>query len=250
MNEAPSNTNPTASINIPDDVFNYLSTDTIDFVGTGSDAEDGSLSGSSLVWTSSRDGQIGVGPSISALLSGGVHLITFTATDSDGATGTDSISVTVNTPNQNASPEASINTPDDDFDYFTNETINFTGTGSDPEDGNLTNSSLVWSSSLTGHIGTGTSQDISLGAGSHTITLIATDSQGTAGSASVTVTVTSPPSTPTPSPTPTPMPSATPAPMPTPAPTPVPTIVDVTFQKGDGKGNISETDDANLESDD
>ena len=68
-----------------------------------------------------------------------------------------------------------------------------------------------------------------------------------AGSASTTVTVTTSGSNPTPTPTPTPSPSPTPTP--TPAPTPIPTIVDVTFQKGDGKDRVSETDDANLESD-
>ena len=68
-----------------------------------------------------------------------------------------------------------------------------------------------------------------------------------AGSASTTVTVTTSGSNPTPTPTPTPTPSPTPTP--TPAPTPIPTIVDVTFQKGDGKDRVSETDDANLESD-
>ena len=63
-------------------------------------------------------------------------------------------------------------------------------------------------------------------------------SQGASGSASVTVTVTAQASTPTPTPTP------------TPAPTPIPTIVDVTFQEGDGKDRISETDDSDLEADD
>ena len=193
VNQAPTNEAPTASINIPDDVFVYLTTDSISFAGTGSDAEDGSLSGSSLVWTSDLEGTIGDGESISISLSAGIHLITFTATDSLGATGNESISITVNPPPGNDAPTASINTPDDVFNYLTTDTINFTGTGSDPEDGELTGLSLVWRSSLAGQIGTGTSISLSLGGGNHTITLTATDSLGATGSHSINLTVNLPP---------------------------------------------------------
>jgi len=61
---------------------------------------------------------------------------------------------------------------------------------------------------------------VSLGAGSHIVTLTATDSQGAVGSASINLTV-------------------------TPA-----SDEEVTFQKGDGQGDVSETDDAYMESDD
>ena len=193
VNEAPTNEAPTASINIPDDVFVYLTTDTISFAGTGSDAEDGSLSGSFLVWTSDLDGTIGDGESINISLSAGIHLITLTATDSQGATGNESISITVGPPPGNDAPTASINTPDDVFNYLTTDTINFTGTGSDPEDGELTGFSLVWRSSLAGQIGTGTSISLSLGGGNHTITLTATDSLGSTGSHSINLTVNLPP---------------------------------------------------------
>ena len=193
VNEAPTNEAPTASINIPDDVFVYLTTDTISFAGTGSDTEDGSLSGSFLVWTSDLDGTIGDGESINISLSAGIHLITLTATDSQGATGNESISITVGPPPGNDAPTASINTPDDVFNYLTTDTINFTGTGPDPEDGELTGFSLVWRSSLAGQIGTGTSISLSLGGGNHTITLTATDSLGSTGSHSINLTVNTPP---------------------------------------------------------
>jgi len=76
----------------------------------------------------------------------------------------------------NLPPTASIGDPDDGFTFLTTETIHFNGSGLDAEDGVLTGASLVWSSNLAGQIGTGTSISVSLDAGTHTITLTATDS--------------------------------------------------------------------------
>ena len=55
------------------------------------------MTGSSLVWTSSLDGEIGTGTSFTRNdLSTGIHAIILTATDSKTASGTDSIGITVN----------------------------------------------------------------------------------------------------------------------------------------------------------
>ena len=90
------NTPPTADITSPLNGSTYYEDDPISFNGSGYDAEDGPLTGSSLVWTSSIDGQIGTGESfIRNDLSVGTHTITLTATDSNGATGSDSVSITV-----------------------------------------------------------------------------------------------------------------------------------------------------------
>ncbi len=90
------NTSPTATITSPSDGSTYTEGDTITFTGTGEDAEDGTLTGDSLVWTSNIDGQIGTGESFTYnTLSLGIHTIALTVTDSDGATGSDSITVTV-----------------------------------------------------------------------------------------------------------------------------------------------------------
>ena len=95
----PVSTAPTATITSPSDNSSYNQGDTITFSGTGSDPEDGTLTGGSLVWTSSLDGQIGTGTSFTATsLSVGAHTITLTATDSDGATGGDTVTITVNEP--------------------------------------------------------------------------------------------------------------------------------------------------------
>jgi hypothetical protein len=54
-------------------------------MGTAMDMEDGSLPDSSLVWSSDRQGELGVGPSVALnSLESGTHIITLTATDSYG----------------------------------------------------------------------------------------------------------------------------------------------------------------------
>ena len=66
-------------------------------MGTLADTEDGSISGT-IAWTSSLDGAIGTGASISTALSPGTHTITATVTDSDTNVDTDTISITVTAP--------------------------------------------------------------------------------------------------------------------------------------------------------
>jgi len=70
----------------------------VTFQGKASDPEDGEITGADLVWTSDLDGQIGTGGSFTANASGlstGVHEISLTATDGDGATGTARIAVEI-----------------------------------------------------------------------------------------------------------------------------------------------------------
>jgi hypothetical protein len=86
-------TDPTIIISHPEDGKTYPSGATVPFMASASDPQDGTLSGSSIVWTSDIDGQIGTGESISYALSDGIHVITATATDNDANTGTDSIQV-------------------------------------------------------------------------------------------------------------------------------------------------------------
>ena len=64
--------------------------------------------------------------------------------------------------------------------------VPFTGIADDSEDGGLTGDSLVWVSSLAGEIGRGESFSATLSAGTHTVTLTATDSDGNQGSDQVT----------------------------------------------------------------
>ena len=87
-------------------------------------------------------------------------------------------------------PSASIATPITGETYTEGAAIQFTGSGTDPQDGALSDAQLVWTSSIDGDIGTGASIDVSAPSiGIHTVTLTATDSDGNAGSASVSISV-------------------------------------------------------------
>jgi len=178
---------PSASITAPADGSSVNEGAAVTFTGTGSDPQDGALTGASLVWTSSLDGQIGTGGTfMTSALSAGTHTVTLTATDADGNTGAASITLTV----VNQAPSASITAPADSSTFGVGAAVTFTGTGSDPEDGALTGAALVWTSSVDGQIGTGvTFMTSALSVGTHTITLTATDANAQTGTASITLTV-------------------------------------------------------------
>ncbi len=88
----------------------------------------------------------------------------------------------------NTAPTVTITTPANGASFVAGTPISFAGTASDLEDGELTNS-LVWTSSLSGEIGTGGSFSAVLTEGTHTITASVTDSGGFKGSATVSITV-------------------------------------------------------------
>jgi hypothetical protein len=90
----PTNTAPTVSITAPATNSSFTAGTAIKFTGAASDREDGTLS-ASIVWTSSINGQLGVGSSVSAVLSSGIHTITAKTTDRAGASATAQIVTTV-----------------------------------------------------------------------------------------------------------------------------------------------------------
>ena len=87
------------------------------------------------------------------------------------------------------SPEVFIHSPADNSSLLGARPLVLRATAYDPEDGRLGLSSIRWSSSIDGALGTGGSLAIStsdLTAGVHELTATATDSSGASGSASVT----------------------------------------------------------------
>jgi len=86
-------------------------------------------------------------------------------------------------------PTVTILEPTDQLVVSKGQSVVFSSTGSDPEDGVLEGSSLTWVSEGDGPIGEGTTLEVSLSAGSHLITLTVTDSQGTTDTAQITITV-------------------------------------------------------------
>jgi hypothetical protein len=179
---------PSVVIDTPSSGASFDEGDPIDFTGTASDTEDGDLT-SSLTWTSSRDGAIGMGGSfVRSDLTAGPHTITASVTDSGGRSGSAVISITVNATG-NASPSVTITAPPDGSIFDPGSAVTLTGTATDAEDGDLSGA-IGWSSNLDGALGTGASVvAASLSAGVHVITASVTDSGGALGSTTITLTV-------------------------------------------------------------
>lgn len=194
-----SDTPPEAMIESPSQDTTIQEGDEITFQGSGTDNEDGTLTGSSLEWASNVDGTIGTGETVStSSLTANTHTITLTATDSDGNSSQASVQVEVQSDGDpsNESPTATIEAPSQDTTIQKGDEITFQGSGTDPEDGSLSGGSLTWSSDADGELGTGeTVTTSSLSATTHTITLTATDSDGASATAQVSVAVVDEPPT-------------------------------------------------------
>ena len=172
------NTAPIATITHPADGTGYYTSQSINLRGYGFDPEE-VIHGSTLQWHSSIDGALGTGDDIWVSLAAGTHTITLTATDSKGATGTDTITLPVTV--GIGYPTAKILLPATGTSFPSGTTVFFLGQGTDPEDGNLTGASLVWTDSIDGSIGTGISPSAVLsgstcGITAHDVTLTVTDS--------------------------------------------------------------------------
>jgi len=177
---------PRVQIVEPEDGAIFYQGVPIVFRGTATDPEDGALVGGSLVWTSSPGGVIGTGETVTCDdLSVGRYIITLTATDSAGGSGSDSIAIQVGPPNQ--PPEVTISKPADGAVLFATCPVLLEGTAVDPEDGVLTGASLVWVLGAAWEIGTGESVILNnLPEGRYTISLYGTDSASASSSDSVT----------------------------------------------------------------
>ncbi len=187
---------PTATISAPANGSTWIENATITFEGSATDPEDGVLTGTDIDWWSDQDGALGTGSPLSTgALSIGTHTITLTASDGEGATGTDTITITVN-PAGNTAPTVTIT--GGAGTYVGGATVTLSGTATDPEDGTLSGASLAWTSSRDGALGTGSPlATAALSVGTHTITLVGTDSGGASATAQVTVTILQPNTAPT-----------------------------------------------------
>ena len=85
---------PTVTITAPAAGATLTTDQSITFTGTATDTHDGNLT-ASLSWISNRDGFLGSGGSFTRTLSAGVHTLTAQVTDSDGDTGTATLTVNV-----------------------------------------------------------------------------------------------------------------------------------------------------------
>jgi hypothetical protein len=182
-----SNIIPAVVITSPADGVTIATDESIAFVATATDYEDGDLT-AGLVWNSSLDGEIGTGAGFStSTLSAGSHTVTASVTDSALALGSSMVNVNVVAPN--AVPVVVITSPADGATYASGDLIAFTGTADDAEDGDI-KAGLAWTSSLDGPIGDGSGfSTTGLSVGSHTVTASVSDSALALGSSTVNVTV-------------------------------------------------------------
>ena len=152
MNTLP-NTSPEVTISSPSTGANFTVGDSINFIGTANDNEDGDLT-ANLSWSSDLDGVIGSGGSFSTSgLSLGTHTITGSVTDAGSFPGSDVVTITVAA---NTAPEVTITNPADGASFLVGTSIDFAGTAADAQEGDLT-PGLSWSSDLDGAIGSGAS---------------------------------------------------------------------------------------------
>lgn len=92
---AAANTAPVVDITSPVNGASYASGATVSFSASATDAEDGNLS-SSIVWSSSLDGVLGSGASLStSSLSAGNHIVSARAVDASGLAATDTVAVSI-----------------------------------------------------------------------------------------------------------------------------------------------------------
>lgn len=91
---------------------------------------------------------------------------------------------------ESAVPQMTILSPQQNAKIASTRNIRLSGKGGDIEDGELSDSSLIWYSDRSGELGRGRDLIVDmLPAGDHTITLVGTDSDGKRGEASITVRV-------------------------------------------------------------
>lgn len=153
--------------------------------GSATDGEDGDLS-TKIAWSSSKDGQLGTGKQIQALLSSGQHTLTASITDSQGQR-TD-VQKTISVAMYNHSPDITITSSHAGTFGPVGLAYTLAGTARDAEDGDLS-AKIMWSSSKDGPLGSGKEIQTHLTTGQHTLTAAITDSQGKRAEAHMTTVV-------------------------------------------------------------
>ena len=193
------NSFPTVTISSPENMAAYASGATVFFQASATDTEDGVLADAAFTWISSLDGEIGASASFSKVLSNGTHTIIVTVKDSNGATMSATVTITVGaeSPNPGTPPTVTITNPDDSSTFEYGEYVMFTGSATDVSGTVITGTSLAWVSNVDGQLGTGASLSINtLSSGLHTIFLTATDANGLISSAAIVISIGAQPGSP------------------------------------------------------
>lgn len=154
--------------------------ESVTLVGTAADS-DGTIA--SVQW-SDASGTLGTSNTLNTSLPVGVHTLTFTAIDNEGASSSDSVIVTV-VANQVPSANAGADQSASDNDGSGDQSVTLNGIGAD-SDGTI--ASYQWSDG-TSVLGNSASLTTVLGVGTHALTLTVTDNGGATATDTVVVTV-------------------------------------------------------------
>src|SRR5439155_1092262 len=177
---------PAVTIDTPaDGAVVFTDAGPVTFAATALDAEDGDLAGA-LGWTSSLDGPIGTGGSVSGALSVGLHTVSAAVTDARGVTSQARIRLRVRAPN--AAPVVTITAPADGTAVPAGTPVSLATTATDDFDGDLSGR-IEWSSDVAGALGAGATRTVTLHEGTHRLTATVTDAGGLTGVAERTVVV-------------------------------------------------------------
>ena len=156
--------------------------------GSASSDSDGAIV--SYAW-SATGVSIPTGATPSANFPVGIHNVTLTVTDDDGATDTDVVVITVNAPAANQAPTANAGTNQTvtDSDDSGSESITLNGSASSDSDGTIV--SYAWSATGVS-IPTGATPSANFPVGIHNVTLTVTDDDGATDTGVVVITVNTP----------------------------------------------------------
>ncbi len=188
----PANNAPVVNISTPADNSVFETAESVAFVGSATDTEDGTIS-SSLSWSSDLDGALGSGASFNtSSLTAGDHTITASVTDAGGLSSSATINLTINTP-----PTLSLTSPTNGSTVGRDVNVALEGTANDAEDGDIS-ASISWSSSdaqanfsPTNGIGSSITTVLET-PGTQSIMATVTDADGAMSTSSVNVTVAGP----------------------------------------------------------
>ncbi len=160
--------------------------------GTAADSETGQpLPADEFTWLSSIDGQLAQTSATDTMLSTGHHVLTLEARDSIGTVGVATTSVTVLEP---PSPIVSITSPPAGYTTWTADTVTLAAFTQQFDAAPVEDTSIVWSSSLDGTLGSGSSTATAdLSTGAHVLSLDVTDSRGKLVTQTVSITILEPP---------------------------------------------------------
>ena len=160
------------------------------FDGTASSDPDGTID--SYEWDVDSNGSIEAQGAIVTLPFGvGVHTVTLKVTDNEGASATDQVTITVQTPAANQPPIANAGVDQIVTDAEGDgETVTLNGSASSDPDGTITIVSYEWDIDGDGSADrTGVTTSYDFAVGTHTVTLKVTDNEGLTDTDQVNITV-------------------------------------------------------------